>query len=207
MRQPPDVPPLKRHCYGLPPGAPCPSPEDCECFREGSMSMRDRAEQFFAYAFILVATFIVITGVWMLMEKAFGADNEPPCLTKQAARAKYPGKYLYWHTADHCWNASPGRRHSPTPHPKPAPKPQNEPDGSVAPAKAVAQAGPTVAYPALMTGSGTTPDMLDPNAMTRWPLVYDLDVPPPQFVPWNDRINLSQQVVPLFRPIKPSPSR
>jgi len=188
MHPPPDVPVIRRPCYGLPPGAPCPSPDDCECFREGSMSMRDRAEQFLAYAFILVAISIVITGVWLLMEKAFGADNLPACLTKEQARAKFKTSHLYWHTERHCWDNQSGR------HPRPKIRPSIEPNGNAAPPKKpiqVAQViGPTVAYPTLISGGGTVNAMLQPDAMTRWPLVADFDADPPQFTPWQQRINL-----------------
>lgn len=37
------------------------------------------------------------------------ADNDTPCLTKEQARAKYPGQYLYWRTEHHCWYGRPGR--------------------------------------------------------------------------------------------------
>ena len=39
---------------------------------------------------------------------------------------------------------------------------------------------PTVAYPDLMPGGGTVVAMLQPEAMTRWPLVADFDVDPPR---------------------------
>jgi hypothetical protein len=35
--------------------------------------------------------------------------------------------------------------------------------------------------------------MLQPDAMTRWPLVYDVDEPPPQFKTWNDRIQFEEK--------------
>jgi hypothetical protein len=42
--------------------------------------------------------------VWLMFSTAAkGADNDQPCLTKEQARAKYPGQYLYWRTAAHCW--------------------------------------------------------------------------------------------------------
>jgi hypothetical protein len=42
---------------------------------------------------------------------ALGADVNPDCLTKAQAKAKWPKAWLYWHTADHCWDNRPGRRH------------------------------------------------------------------------------------------------
>lgn len=35
----------------------------------------------------------------------------PSCLTKEEARAKYPGQHLWWHTLAHCWDDQPGRVH------------------------------------------------------------------------------------------------
>jgi hypothetical protein len=36
--------------------------------------------------------------------RAWGADNTPPCLTHEQARAAYPRQWLYWHGPKHCWN-------------------------------------------------------------------------------------------------------
>jgi hypothetical protein len=33
------------------------------------------------------------------------------CMTKSEARRVYSTSHLYWHGADHCWDATPGRRH------------------------------------------------------------------------------------------------
>src|SRR5579871_4293816 len=32
------------------------------------------------------------------------------CMTKDEARKQFATSHLYWHGADHCWDASPGRR-------------------------------------------------------------------------------------------------
>jgi hypothetical protein len=97
---------------------------------------------------------------------------------------------LYWRTAQHCWYS---KRHGP----RVKAKPSIEPNGSIepkkiakiAPAALAAQAHePTVAYPTLMAGGGTVNAMLQPEAMTHWPFIMDVDEPPPQFIPWQERI-------------------
>lgn len=174
FRMPPDVPAL--HCHGLRPGVPCPWPEQCDCWRDDDDSM----DLHVAVLVVVVAAAILLLTGW----PTIAADNDVPCLSKQAARAKYPGRYLYWHSAQHCWDATPGHRPVPRSHPKP--KPNLEPDGSAA-KPIVAQPGPTVAYPALMAGGGTDSTMLRADTITRWPPVMDFDEPPPPFAPWNDR--------------------
>ena len=143
-----------------------------------------------------LATIIALFAMWVAVERAFGADNNPPCLSKQAARAKYPGAWLYWHGQDHCWDNQPGHMkpslHRPMPKTitHPDSKPNIEPDGSIVPKKSP---GETVAYPTLMAGGGTIDTMLQPDAMTRWPLMMDFDEPPPQFKTWNDRIQFEEK--------------
>jgi hypothetical protein len=164
---PPDIPAL--HCHGLRPGIPCPWPEQCDCWRDD-----DDTSFVMSLLFVVVAAIILVLTGWPVL----AADNDVPCLTKQAARAKYPGRYLYWHTAQHCWDATSG--HRPVLHPRP--KPNIEPDGN-----AVQQKVGTVAYPSLMAGGGTDSAMLRADTMMRWPPVMDFDEPPLPFVPWNER--------------------
>jgi hypothetical protein len=38
-----------------------------------------------------------------------GAAYAAPCMTESEARRVYSTSYLYWHGADHCWDATPGR--------------------------------------------------------------------------------------------------
>jgi hypothetical protein len=40
------------------------------------------------------------------------ARASPECKTLAEARAAYHGRYLYWHTSRHCWNA---RKYPPHP--------------------------------------------------------------------------------------------
>ena len=51
--------------------------------------------------------------------------------------------------------------------------------------------GPSIFYPSMMAGGGTGEEMLNPESVTRWPLLMDADAEPPQFIPWNQRIDLS----------------
>jgi hypothetical protein len=40
------------------------------------------------------------------------AASAAPCMTESEARRAYSTAHLYWHGADHCWDASPGRLRS-----------------------------------------------------------------------------------------------
>lgn len=64
----------------------------------------------------LVIVVLATVGILAMTWAAIGADNNVPCLTKEQARQKYPGHYLYWRTAAHCWygRPKPGRG-DPTP--------------------------------------------------------------------------------------------
>jgi hypothetical protein len=63
----------------------------------------------------------------MLVALCVPARASPICPTLAEARAAYPGRYLFWHTARHCWNATPGRRHYDAPTPVPAARPDKTP--------------------------------------------------------------------------------
>lgn len=145
---------------------------------------------------------LLLTGCLVALPMlALGADNDPPCLTKEQARAKYPGQWLYWRGERRCWyGQSTGRttsraatwgkqnslklpkpnldasanivRHSGRPIIVDPPQPQ----------------GPTVFYPTLMAGGGTVNEMLTPEGMGTWPLIADFDTEPPQFIPWQKRV-------------------
>ena len=186
-RLPPDVP--HPRCYGLPPGAPCPVPDDCDCYMQGRQ-VRDSTEQCLAYIATVAVAAIVIVGVWFMLEKAFGADVDGSCLTHEQARAKWPTSYLYWRTARHCWYARGGHRIAPKP------RPSIEPNGNAVQPKRADTPAPLIAYPDLMAGGGTDDTMLKPGSMTQWPMLDE----PREFKPWQERFTLSRQVAPLFRP-------
>jgi hypothetical protein len=176
------------------------------------MSLREYSGSFVWPVAIIIAISIVVVCavIWLLFGSvsARAADNDPPCLTKVQAQAKWPGQWLYWHTANRCWdNVNVRSTHSRAVAAaivsRPAtwgkqnslklPKPNPDPNGNVGhhsgrPIIPVEQAGPTVFYPTLMTGPGTVNDMLYPEQMTTWPLVVDFDADPPQFIPWQQRI-------------------
>jgi hypothetical protein len=77
------------------------------------------------------------------------------------ARAAYPSKYLYWHTARHCWNATPGRRRHDAPTPVPAARPDKT---------------PMLLYPTLVqSGAELDPAFLAPEPASAGPLLLDVD--------------------------------
>jgi len=156
---------------------------------------------------IAISIVIICAVIWLVFGSvsARAADNDPPCLTKAQAQAKYPGQWLYWRTERHCWYPKGGRAVAAVSRPATwgkqnslkLPKPNPDPSGNVAhhsgrPIIPVEQAGPTVFYPTLMTGPGTINDMLYPEQMTTWPPVVDFDADPPQFIPWQQRIAFTQ---------------
>jgi len=72
------------------------------------MSLREYSGSFVWPVAIIIAISIVIicAVIWLLFGSvsARAADNDPPCLTKAQAQAKWPGQWLYWHTANRCWD-------------------------------------------------------------------------------------------------------
>src|SRR3954462_15804308 len=38
------------------------------------------------------------------------AISSPSCMTQAEARVKFPTQHLWWHGANRCWDATPGRR-------------------------------------------------------------------------------------------------
>ena len=155
------------------------------------------------WCLIFIALAIMtIVGVWLAIDLAFGADVDKRCLTHEQAKAAYPGQYLYWRTGQHCWYPGPkhydsraatyGKQNS-----LKLARPPGDANGSVSHHSGAAvdpadnKPGPSVIYPSLMQGAGTTIEMLRPDAMTNWPPVYDIDEPPPAFIPWTQRISFT----------------
>jgi hypothetical protein len=155
---------------------------DAEMDAAFSMTKPDDRILLYVALVLALATTISFFAVW----KAMGADIDRACLTKAEARAKYQTSHLYWHSARHCWDNR-SMRATPKADRLPLHRPKLEPDGALV-QKAIVAHGPTVAYPDLMPGGGTVIAMLQPEAMTRWPLVVDLDVDPPSFAPWRERV-------------------
>jgi hypothetical protein len=179
---PPDVP----RCRGLKPGMPCPVPDDCDCKRmdaemDAAYHRNDRIVLYVSLVLALAAA-ISFFAVW----KTMAADVDRACLSKAEARAKYQTSHLYWHGSGHCWDNRATRATTKGDR-LPLHRPKLEPDGALV-QKTIVAAGPTVAYPDLMPGGGTVVAMLQPEAMTRWPLVADFDADPPQFTPWRERV-------------------
>jgi hypothetical protein len=50
-------------------------------------------------------TVALVVIVFAPMRAAYAA----PCMTESEARRVYSTSHLYWHSADHCWDATPGR--------------------------------------------------------------------------------------------------
>lgn len=153
---------------------------------------------------LLFAIAVVCIVLWLLFNTvtALAADNIAPCLTKEQAKAKYPGAWLYWHGTNHCWDNQKGRSAA-TYASRPAvwggrnslklAKPNPDANGNIIhhsgrPVITDPVPGPSIAYPTLMTGGGTSDDMLQAGSMTSWPVIMDFDVEPPQFIPWQNRI-------------------
>jgi hypothetical protein len=65
---------------------------------------------------LLLAAIALVAMVYVVM----AADNTPPeqCLTREQAKEKYPGMWLYWRTEKRCWYgahyAKPVRTHKST---------------------------------------------------------------------------------------------
>lgn len=135
---------------------------------------------------ILVVVAIIVIGVWT----ALGADS---CLTKEQARAKWPGQWLYWHTAQRCWDNQRGGRqvYSVSRNPLQLGKPPIDGNGNQAHHSGrpiVLEPKPNISYPALIAGGGTSGDMLTPHAMSTWSPIADFDTDPPAFIPWQQRV-------------------
>lgn len=188
-----------RRCARLPIGVPCPFADDCDCWTETRTTE-------WAFWVILIGALLSI-GV-VMVAAASAADNDPPCLTKEQAKAKYPGQWLYWHTANRCWdNVNTKSRHARSVaavvKSKPAVwgrenslklgKPLPDPNGNIPHHSGkpliTEQHGPSVFYPTLMKGVGTSDNMLQPYSINVWPLIVDFDIDPPLFIPWNQRIS------------------
>lgn len=63
----------------------------------------------FVIGFSFLTVFMIL---WLVFANAaIAADNNPPCLTKEQARAKWPKEIIYWRTIHRCWGITPpGRR-------------------------------------------------------------------------------------------------
>lgn len=175
------------------------------------MSLRQYSGSFLWPVIIIAASTVLSIAIilWLLFGavNAKAADSDVPCLTKEQAKAKWPGAWLYWHTANRCWDnrkgggaayttgtisrtATWGKQNS-----LKLPKPNLDASANIVRHSGrpvivdpPQQKGPTVFYPALMAGGGTVDEMLTPEAMGTWPLIADFDAEPPQFIPWQKRV-------------------
>lgn len=69
--------------------------------------MFDRDEDGYDSMTIWIAVALAIVAMVAMTVFAFGADNDQPCYTREQAREKFPGQYLFWRTANHCWYGRP----------------------------------------------------------------------------------------------------
>jgi hypothetical protein len=134
---------------------------------------------------MLAAIAVVALGVWAVL----GAE----CLTKEQARARHPGAWLYWHGSSRCWDNQRGGRqvYSVNRNPLQLGKPPIDGNGNQARhggRPIIAEPKPYVAYPTLIAGGGTSADMLTPHAMSTWLSIADFDTDPPVFIPWQQRV-------------------
>lgn len=139
---------------------------------------------------ILAAVAVIAIGAWTVL----GADL---CLTKEQARAKFPGQWLYWHTAQRCWDNQRGNKtgqnramqvaHPVNRNPLQLGKPPIDGNGGLGRHSSrpiVVEKSPTIFYPTLMSGGGTTDNMLYPHTVASWSPITDFDSDPPPFLPW-----------------------
>lgn len=137
----------------------------------------------------LIVFALLFLAVWAIVDVAFGADAvtfNPHCLTKEQARQKFPKQTIYWHTANHCWNdVAPGRavnRIAKGPRQDtPLDASGNATARRVSP---VTQGRPSIFYPEMMGGGGTSSDMLHPYVATEWQPITNFDEEPVPFIPW-----------------------
>jgi hypothetical protein len=173
------------------------------------MSLRQYSGSFLwpVVAIIVFSAACIAIIFWLLFGavNATAGDIDQPCLTKDQARAKWPTSYLYWHTANRCWDnrkgggatytvsraATWGKQNS-----LKLPKPNLDASANVVRHSGrpiivdpPQPRGPNIFYPAVMVGTGTSDSMLTPYTMQTWPVIVDFDVEPPLFIPWNERIS------------------
>jgi hypothetical protein len=135
---------------------------------------------------VLAAVAVIAIGAWAVL----GAES---CLTKEQARARWPGTWLYWHTAQRCWDNQRGSKtgqnravqvvHSAQQVGKP-PIEGNGDLGRQGSRPIAVEKSPTIFYPDLIAGGGTTNNMLYPHTVASWSPITDFDSDPPPFLPW-----------------------
>lgn len=138
---------------------------------------------------VLAVLAIIVIGVWT----ALGAES---CLTKEQARAKWPGAWLYWHGSNRCWDNQRGSKTaqnramqvSVNRNPLQLGKPPIDGNGNQVHhggQPLIPEKGPAIFYPFLIVGAGTSDDMLTPHVMSSWSPIADFDTDPPPFLPWQ----------------------
>ena len=181
--------------------------------RPSAYRIASKDDRAILYVIVTLALVVLISigAVW----KTMAADNNPPCLTKEQARAKWPNDYLHWHTAHHCWNNERGTANTAlrpdgtvqiirAPKPNRATKADRKDmaarpsfdtnDNMVRPppksgsGRTIKVESPSIYFLDLMPGGGTVVAMLQSEEMTRSPRIVDFDEERPVFAPWQERI-------------------
>lgn len=151
---------------------------------------------------MLVIAAVLVMAMVLILAATAASYAAPGCMTKSEARAKWPTRHIWWHGGDRCWDDNPGRGSRKA---RWLPKPSQDANGNIAhlggaplaviqvraeeynELDAQAEHTPAIVYPPLITGPGTTRDMLRNDELTHFPIMFDLD-DVPRFEPWAARV-------------------
>jgi hypothetical protein len=125
---------------------------------------------------------VVLSAIFLLMPDRVLAEE---CLTRAQASARYPGAWLYWHTAQRCWDNKRGRSFG-----QAVPRATNRVEANMdtqEPPNAATRA--QIYYPTMIPGGTVSVQLLRIDPITLWPLIADFDLPAPRFIPWQQRID------------------
>jgi hypothetical protein len=146
------------------------------------------------------------------------SEASKSCMNKTEARQHFGSAWLYWHGKDHCWDATPGRRHHQIRQAeRKAHKPkwresmsrmlpeaesaQAPPSAQAAPAARAAQAAPSVQSAAAMQPAPWVNRWVDidsPPIASRWVDINQVAPPPPIIVSKPEPMVTPRGVVMVF---------
>jgi hypothetical protein len=124
-------------------------------------------------ACVIAAIAIIAMTFFVLGAAAADNDVREECLTREQARARYPGRWLYWRTSRRCWYAQEGRKASNPNHPS-------------RPARPTIKTVRWNEYNEL-DAAADRDTFFDGAPIPIWRLA---PIPHPRFVPWEQRIGL-----------------
>lgn len=144
----------------------------------------------------LIVFVLLFIAIWAVAEAVFGAKaahsadaEQPPCLTREQAKTKFPGMHLYWRTEHKCWYAvGPSTRSNKRTRADRLPDTPLDASGNATTQRVshiITRGPPYIYYPELMIGGGTTSNMLTPSMAIGWQPVADFDIEPVPFTPWS----------------------